>query len=136
VAAIGEIDGVGVKAGAGLIAKVILQQTLFLPSGENFMPARGESQSTEGRRFPEREEPPEFRGALGVSDVLSLKLESGYSSGSDYQDDYRDDHDRTDSDYGVNPGRGYRCCRWSYHFHNRFNYRCRGRWLLLYHYRW
>jgi len=36
------------------------------------MPAVGESQSTGEGRFLEREEPPEFRGALGVSEVLSF----------------------------------------------------------------
>jgi len=62
--------------------------------------------------FPKREEPPGFRGALGVSEVLPVKLESGYSSGSDYQDKQRNNQYRTHTDYGIDPRRGYRCfCR-------------------------
>ncbi len=57
-----------------------------------------------------REEPPEIRGALGVSEVLPIKLESGYSSGSDYQDKQGNNQHPTNTDYDIYPSRGYRCC--------------------------
>jgi hypothetical protein len=34
--------------------------------------------------------PPKFGGLSKYQEVLSLKLESGYSSGSDYQDNHSD----------------------------------------------
>ncbi len=66
-------------------------------------------QPRRGWCFLKREEPPEFRGALGVSEVLPIKLESGYSSGSDYQDKQGNNQHPTNTDYDINPSRGYRC---------------------------
>ena len=64
---------------------------------------------TQGKRG----EPPFSEGGLlKYQEVLSIKLESGYSSGSDYQDNQGDNQHGTDADYDINPGWGYRCFGW------------------------
>jgi len=59
-----------------------------------------------------RRAPRDSGGLLKYQEVLSIKLESGYSSGSDYQDNQGNNQHGTDADYDINPGWGYRCFGW------------------------
>jgi len=85
----------------------VAKNLMALRTGSEFASSLSLLSMTQGKR--KEKSPPKFGGLSEYQEVLSIKLESGYSSGSDYQDKQGNNQHRTNTDYDINPGRCYLC---------------------------